>query len=118
MPINDTLQAKVITIAQILLCDESDETKRSPSAIADTVRRAALTAKAAPDQHDEAAAVAPDNSADDKGAKAVNYVFVPTIPASTYRGKVRNATSRLIEDACVAQGQSGCRRNSIVLGQR
>jgi len=58
MLIDDALQAKVITIAQILLRDESEETKRSPSAIAETVRLAALTAKVAPDQYDEAAAVA------------------------------------------------------------
>ena len=57
MPIDDALQAKVITIAQILLRDESEETKRSPSAIAETVRLAALTAKVAADQYDEAAAV-------------------------------------------------------------
>ena len=58
MPIDDALQAKVITIAQILLCDEPEETKRSPSAIAETVRLAALTAKVAPDQYDGSAAVA------------------------------------------------------------
>ena len=57
MAIDDALQAKVITIAQILLRDESEETKRSPSAIAETVRLAALTAKVAADQYDETAAV-------------------------------------------------------------
>jgi hypothetical protein len=58
MPSDPAKQAKVIALAQILLRDEPDETKHSPSAIADTVRLAALTAKAAPDDFDEAEAVA------------------------------------------------------------
>ena len=58
MPIDDALQAKVLTIAQVLLRDEPEETKRSPSDIAETVRLAAMTAKVAPDRYDEDAAVA------------------------------------------------------------
>ena len=58
MPIDEARQAKVIALAQILLRDEPDETKRSPSAIGETVRLAALTAKVARDSYDEAEAVA------------------------------------------------------------
>lgn len=58
MPFDQAKQAKVIALAQILLRDEPDETKRSPSAIADTVRLAAMTAKVAPDDYNEAEAVA------------------------------------------------------------
>jgi hypothetical protein len=58
MPIDDAKQAKVISLAQILLRDEADETKRSPSAIGETVRLAATTARAAPEDYDEAEAIA------------------------------------------------------------
>lgn len=58
MPIDDAKQAKVISLAQILLRDETDETKRSPSAIGETVRLAAVTARIAPEDHDEAEAIA------------------------------------------------------------
>ena len=58
MPIDEAKQAKIIALAQILLRDEPDETKCSPSAIGETVRVAALTAKVAPDGYDEAEAVA------------------------------------------------------------
>lgn len=58
MPIDDAKQAKVISIAQILLRDETDETKRSPSAIGEMVRLAATTAKLGADDYDEAEATA------------------------------------------------------------
>ena len=58
MPIDEAKQAKVLSIAQILLRDETDETKHSPSAIAETVRLAAMTAKVAPGDYDEEEAVA------------------------------------------------------------
>ena len=58
MPFDQAKHAKVIALAQILLRDEPDETKRSPSAIADTVRLAAMTAKVPADDYDEAEAVA------------------------------------------------------------
>lgn len=57
MQFDPAKQAKVIALAQILLRDEPDETKHSPSAIADTVRLAAQTARASQDQYDEAEAV-------------------------------------------------------------
>lgn len=55
---SEAAQSKVVSIAQILLRDEPEETTRSPSAIAEMVRLAALTSKLGPDQFDEAAAVA------------------------------------------------------------
>lgn len=58
MPFDQAKQAKVVALAQILLRDELDETKRSPRAIADTVRLAALTAKVGSDDFDESEAVA------------------------------------------------------------
>lgn len=58
MPIDDAKQVKVISLAQILLRDEADETKRSPSAIGETVRLAATTARVAQEDYDEAEAIA------------------------------------------------------------
>lgn len=51
------LESKVVSIAQILLRDEPEETTRSPSAIGEMVRMAALTLKAAPGSFDEQTAV-------------------------------------------------------------
>lgn len=52
------LESKIISIAQILLRDEPEVTTRSPSAIGDMVRMAAMTLKAAPGRFDEQAVVA------------------------------------------------------------
>lgn len=58
MSASESIQTKIISIAQILLRDAPEETTRSPSAIADHVRMAAMTMKAAPNEYDEDAAVA------------------------------------------------------------
>ncbi|WP_247315507.1 Z1 domain-containing protein [Ralstonia pseudosolanacearum] len=58
MSVSESIQTKIISIAQILLRDASEETTRSPSAIADNVRMAAMTVRAAPGDYDEEAAVA------------------------------------------------------------
>jgi hypothetical protein len=52
------MQSKVISIAQILLRDEPEDTTRSPSAILDKVQLAALSLRATPDSYDESEAVA------------------------------------------------------------
>ncbi len=57
MTINEALQAKVISIAQTLLKDEPDESKRSPSLIAEKVAIAASLFSGAKDQVDKDAAV-------------------------------------------------------------
>ncbi len=54
----ENMQMKIISIAQILLRDAPEETTRSPSAIAESVRLAAMTLRAAPDSFDEEDAVA------------------------------------------------------------
>ncbi|BDB22680.1 Z1 domain-containing protein [Cupriavidus sp. P-10] len=58
MSVSESIQTKIISIAQILLRDAPEETMRSPSAIADNVRIAAMTMRAAPGDYDEEAAVA------------------------------------------------------------
>jgi hypothetical protein len=52
------LESKIISIAQILMRDEPEETTRSPSAIAEKVRLASMTLKAATGSFDEQAVVA------------------------------------------------------------
>jgi hypothetical protein len=51
------LESKIVSIAQILLRDEPEETTRSPSAIADKVRLAAMTLRVSPDGFDQEAIV-------------------------------------------------------------
>lgn len=58
MPIDETKQAKVIALAQILLRDETDEAKRSPSSIGEMVRLAAMTARISSDDYSEIDATA------------------------------------------------------------
>lgn len=58
MSTSESMQTKIISIAQILLRDEPEETTRSPSAIAHSVRVAAMSMKAMPSDYDEEAAVA------------------------------------------------------------
>lgn len=58
MSTSESIQTKIISIAQILLRDASEETTRSPSAIAENVRIASTMMKASPGDYDEGAAVA------------------------------------------------------------
>ncbi|WP_419204698.1 Z1 domain-containing protein [Bordetella trematum] len=58
MSVPESMQIKIISIAQILLRDAPEETTRSPSAIAESVRLAAMTLRASPDSFNEEDAVA------------------------------------------------------------
>ncbi|AXK66969.1 Z1 domain-containing protein [Burkholderia sp. IDO3] len=58
MSTSESIQTKIISIAQILLRDAPEETTRSPSAISENVRIASTMMKASPSDYDEGAAVA------------------------------------------------------------